>query len=125
MSTSAATDGTFTLTYVNETTDHMAHDISKEELAAELMSLPSLRHVVVSRSSNGGNGYHWDCTMLSEVGDLPNLVPNGQGLNSGASISVTAELSDVACANCASVTQFSSTVSTSSSLTGTLTVGSW
>jgi len=66
---SSDTDGWFTLSYAQETTMILDHDVTSEDLENALNRLSGLRKVTVSREPVTTQGFEWYITFVENVGE--------------------------------------------------------
>ncbi|POM58076.1 hypothetical protein PHPALM_37326 [Phytophthora palmivora] len=85
-------EGTFTLSFLTETTAPIAYDASDVAMKLALQALPSVGSVDVTRTDklDAGNRFSWQVTFRSQLGNIGNLVSSASGLTGSApAVSVT------------------------------------
>ncbi|KAF4031960.1 Fibronectin type III domain [Phytophthora infestans] len=85
-------EGTFTLSFLTETTAPIAYDVSDVAMKLSLQALPSIGLVDVTRTDklDPGNRFSWQVTFRSSLGNIGTLVADDSGLTGSFSdVSVT------------------------------------
>uniref|UniRef100_K3WF50 Titin n=1 Tax=Globisporangium ultimum (strain ATCC 200006 / CBS 805.95 / DAOM BR144) TaxID=431595 RepID=K3WF50_GLOUD len=87
-------EGSFTLSFIGETTSAIPFDASRAVMKAALEALPSVGLVDVTRTDklDAGNRFKWQVTFRSKLGNIGNLVPDASRLTGSFPDVVVTEL---------------------------------
>ncbi|GLE03444.1 hypothetical protein PINS_up012346 [Pythium insidiosum] len=83
--TSTPLGGVFALELDGQRTGYMPFDATAAVLRAQLQALPTVGSIAVTRSLvDPNNGYAWTISFLSNLGDVPAIVPDANALTGTA-----------------------------------------
>ncbi|KAJ0394774.1 hypothetical protein ATCC90586_000434 [Pythium insidiosum] len=83
--TSVGLGGVFALELAGQRTGYMPFDVSAAVLRSQLQALSTVGSIAVTRSLvDPNNGYAWTISFLSNLGDVPAIVPDAKALTGTA-----------------------------------------